>query len=92
MRGGCPPPVTILSVGPQPVAWPFVAGRGTTATIARQRAKIPFTLHEYGHDPRSASYSLEAADALGRPPGQVFKTLVAATGGRVAPLAAAAAP
>jgi len=58
-----------------------VAGRGTTATIALQRAKIPFTLHEYTHDPRSASYGLEAADALGLPPGQVFKTLVAAVDG-----------
>jgi Cys-tRNA(Pro)/Cys-tRNA(Cys) deacylase len=58
-----------------------VAGRGTTATIALQRAKIPFTLHEYTHGPRSASYGLEAADALGLPPGQVFKTLVAAVDG-----------
>jgi Cys-tRNA(Pro)/Cys-tRNA(Cys) deacylase len=58
-----------------------VAGRGTTATVALQRAKIPFTLHEYAHDPRSASYGLEAADALGLPPGRVFKTLVAAVDG-----------
>jgi Cys-tRNA(Pro)/Cys-tRNA(Cys) deacylase len=58
-----------------------VAGRGTTATIALQRSNIPFTLHEYTHDPRSASYGLEAADALGLPPGQVFKTLVAAVDG-----------
>jgi Cys-tRNA(Pro)/Cys-tRNA(Cys) deacylase len=27
-----------------------VAGRGTTATIALERAKIPFTVHEYSHD------------------------------------------
>ena len=58
-----------------------MAGRGTTATIALQRAKIPFTLHEYAHDPRAASYGLEASDALGLPPGQVFKTLVAAVDG-----------
>src|SRR6202007_2601352 len=32
-----------------------VAGRGTTATIALDKAKIPFTLHEYEHDPRSGS-------------------------------------
>jgi Cys-tRNA(Pro)/Cys-tRNA(Cys) deacylase len=58
-----------------------VAGRGTTATIALDRAKVPFTLHEYGHDPRSSSYGLEASDALGVPPGRVFKTLVAAVDG-----------
>jgi len=58
-----------------------VAGRGTTATIALDRAKVPFTLHEYEHDPRSSSYGLEASDALGVPPGQVFKTLVAAVDG-----------
>src|SRR5579871_3018061 len=58
-----------------------MAGRGTTATIALDRAKIPFTLHEYEHDPRSGSYGLEASDALGVPPERVFKTLVAAVEG-----------
>jgi Cys-tRNA(Pro)/Cys-tRNA(Cys) deacylase len=58
-----------------------VAGRGTTATIALDREKIPFTLHEYEHDPRSASYGLEASEALGVPPERVFKTLVAAVDG-----------
>jgi Cys-tRNA(Pro)/Cys-tRNA(Cys) deacylase len=60
---------------------PFVAGRGTAATFALQRAKIPFTLHEYAHDPRAASYGLEASEALGVPPERVFKTLVAAVDG-----------
>jgi len=59
-----------------------VAGRGTTATIALDRAKIPFTLHEYEHDPRSGSYGLEASEVLGVPPDRVFKTLVAAVDGR----------
>jgi Cys-tRNA(Pro)/Cys-tRNA(Cys) deacylase len=58
-----------------------VAGRGTTATIALDRAKIPFTLHEYEHDPRSGSYGLEASEALSVPPERVFKTLVAAVDG-----------
>jgi Cys-tRNA(Pro)/Cys-tRNA(Cys) deacylase len=58
-----------------------VAGRGTTATIALDRAKVPFTLHEYEHDPRSGSYGIEASDALGVPPERVFKTLVAAVDG-----------
>jgi Cys-tRNA(Pro)/Cys-tRNA(Cys) deacylase len=54
-----------------------VAGRGTTATIALERAKIPFTLHEYPHDPRASSYGTEASEALGIAPERMFKTLVA---------------
>jgi Cys-tRNA(Pro)/Cys-tRNA(Cys) deacylase len=61
-----------------------VAGRGTTATIALERAKILFTLHEYAHDPRHDSYGLEASEALGVPPERVFKTLVAAVDGALA--------
>jgi Cys-tRNA(Pro)/Cys-tRNA(Cys) deacylase len=61
-----------------------VAGRGTTATIALERAKIPFTLHEYAHDPRHDSYGLEASEALGVTPERVFKTLVAAVDGALA--------
>ncbi len=61
-----------------------MAGRGTTATIALERAKIPFTLHEYAHDPRHESYGLEACAALGLPPERVFKTLVAAVDGGLA--------
>jgi Cys-tRNA(Pro)/Cys-tRNA(Cys) deacylase len=58
-----------------------VAGRGTTATIALERAKIPFTLHEYPHDPRASSYGMEASEALGIAPERMFKTLVAAVDG-----------
>ena len=61
-----------------------MAGRGTTATIALERAKIPFTVHEYPHDPRSGSYGLEASEALGVPPERVFKTLVASVDGALA--------
>lgn len=60
-----------------------MAGRGTPATIALERAKIPFTLHEYAHDPKAASYGLEASEALGIPPEQMFKTLVAAVDGKL---------
>jgi Cys-tRNA(Pro)/Cys-tRNA(Cys) deacylase len=81
MRSSSAPGLTIFPGWAQAVALPFVAGRGTTATIALQRAKIPFTLHEYAHDPRAASYGLEASDALGVPPERVFKTLVAAVDG-----------
>ena len=64
--------------------YPFVAGRGTAATIALERAKIPFTLHEYARDPRHGSYGLEASEALGIAPERVFKTLVAAVDGGLA--------
>ena len=50
---------------------------GTPATVALTRAGIAFTLHEYDHDPRAGSYGLEAAEALGLDPDQVFKTLLA---------------
>jgi Cys-tRNA(Pro)/Cys-tRNA(Cys) deacylase len=60
---------------------PVVAGRGTTATAALERAKIPFTVHEYAHDPRSESYGREACEALGVTPDRVFKTLVAEVDG-----------
>ena len=58
-----------------------MAGRGTTATAALDRAGIPFTVHEYAHDPRAASYGQEASSALGVPADRVFKTLIAAVDG-----------
>jgi Cys-tRNA(Pro)/Cys-tRNA(Cys) deacylase len=60
-----------------------VAGRGTTATIALEKARIPFTVHEYEHDPRHASYGLEAAEALAVVPERVFKTLIAEVDGKL---------
>jgi Cys-tRNA(Pro)/Cys-tRNA(Cys) deacylase len=54
----------------------------TPAVQAARRAGIPFTLHEYRHDPRAQSYGLEAATALGVEPARVFKTLVAAPEGQ----------
>ena len=60
-----------------------MAGRGTTATVALERAGIPFTVHEYAHDPRAASYGREAAAALGVPAERVFKTLIAAVDGNL---------
>jgi Cys-tRNA(Pro)/Cys-tRNA(Cys) deacylase len=54
---------------------------GTPATLALTRAGIPFTTHAYDHDPRSSSYGLEAAAALGLDPAAVFKTLVAEVDG-----------
>jgi Cys-tRNA(Pro)/Cys-tRNA(Cys) deacylase len=58
-----------------------VAGRGTPATIALNRAGIAFTVHEYAHDPRHESYGLEASQALGVPAERMFKTLVAEVDG-----------
>ncbi len=52
-------------------------GAGPTAAVALlARERVAFTVHEYVHDPAAASYGLEAAAALGRDPGQVFKTLL----------------
>lgn len=58
-----------------------MAGRGTTATAALERAGIGFTVHEYPHDPRHESYGREASEALGVPPERVFKTLIAEVDG-----------
>ena len=60
-----------------------MAGRGTTATVALERASIPFTVHEYAHDPRRESYGQEAAQALGLPATRVFKTLIAEVDGKL---------
>lgn len=57
-----------------------MARKGTGATpaiTALTRAGVAHTIHPYEHDPAAASYGLEAAEALGLPPQQVFKTLLA---------------
>jgi Cys-tRNA(Pro)/Cys-tRNA(Cys) deacylase len=56
---------------------------GTPATAALERAEIAFTVHPYDHDPRSESYGLEAAEALGVEPERVFKTLLAEVDGEL---------
>lgn len=50
---------------------------GTPATLALTAAGIGYQTHHYQHDPRAASYGLEAAEALGVEPARVFKTLLA---------------
>lgn len=60
-----------------------MAGRGTTATIALERARIPFKVHEYVHDPRHDSFGVEASEALGIAPERVFKTLIAEVDGNL---------
>jgi Cys-tRNA(Pro)/Cys-tRNA(Cys) deacylase len=54
---------------------------GTPATVALTAAGVDFTLHAYEHDPRAASYGLEAAQAMGVEPGRVLKTLMASLDG-----------
>jgi len=54
-----------------------VAGKGTPAIVAAERAGVAFAVHEYVHDPASRSYGLEAAEKLGVDAERVFKTLVA---------------
>ena len=54
-----------------------MAGKGTPAIVAAERAGIAFTVHTYAHDLTAASYGLEAAEQLGVDPARVYKTLVA---------------
>lgn len=49
----------------------------TSAVVVVRRAEVAFELLEYRHDPKVASYGLEAAEALGLDPASLFKTLVA---------------
>ncbi|MER7245288.1 Cys-tRNA(Pro) deacylase [Kribbella sp. NPDC000426] len=59
-------------------------GQGTPATVALTKAKVEFTTHAYEHDPAAKSYGLEAAEALGLDPEQVFKTLLVEVDGKLA--------
>ena len=54
---------------------------GTPATVRLSQLGIPFTVHAYDHDPAARSFGMEAAQALGLDPEQVFKTLVASVDG-----------
>jgi Cys-tRNA(Pro)/Cys-tRNA(Cys) deacylase len=57
----------------------------TPAVEAAKRAGIEFHLHEYeGVDVGEGDYALAVAEALGRPAGQLFKTLVASVDGNLA--------
>ena len=48
----------------------------TPAINIAEKNKIDFTVHEYKHDKKSASYGLEAAEKMNVDAEQVFKTLV----------------
>jgi Cys-tRNA(Pro)/Cys-tRNA(Cys) deacylase len=54
----------------------------TPAVEAAKRAGIEFTLHEYeGVEVGDGDYAVAVAEALGRPAGQLFKTLVVSVDG-----------
>ncbi len=58
------------------------AHAGTPALTALEAAGVPHTAHAYEHDPASdVGYGLEAAQVLGVPAEQVFKTLMTAVDG-----------
>ena len=51
----------------------------TPALDLLKKVRAEHRVHSYEHDPKSASYGLEAAEKLGLDPTQVFKTLLAAS-------------
>jgi Cys-tRNA(Pro)/Cys-tRNA(Cys) deacylase len=60
------------------------ASQGTPAVVSLEKAGVPHTLHAYDHDPSSEiGFGMEAAEAIGVDPPQVFKTLLADVDGRL---------
>jgi Cys-tRNA(Pro)/Cys-tRNA(Cys) deacylase len=51
----------------------------TPAIDLLKKAKAVHRVHSYSHDPKAASYGLEAAEKLDLQPARVFKTLLAAS-------------
>jgi Cys-tRNA(Pro)/Cys-tRNA(Cys) deacylase len=60
-----------------------MAGKGTPAIALLVKQKVAHQVHEYDHDPRSASFGQEASELLGLPAERVFKTLVAEVDGQL---------
>lgn len=54
----------------------------TAATLALNTAGIRFIPYPYEYDPDAPRIGLQAAEALGRDPAQVFKTLMAEVDGK----------
>jgi Cys-tRNA(Pro)/Cys-tRNA(Cys) deacylase len=51
----------------------------TPAIELLKKQRAAFEVHSYAHDPKAASYGLEAAEKLHLTPERVFKTLLAST-------------
>ena len=51
----------------------------TPALDLLKKVRAEHRVHSYEHDPKAASYGLEASEKLGLEPAQVFKTLLAVT-------------
>lgn len=56
---------------------------GTPATVALDRAGVAYTVRAFRHEAGTNDFGGEAADALGVPPEQVFKTLIASADGEL---------
>ena len=56
----------------------------TPAVRDLEAAGVAFTVNEYEHDPEARGYGIEAAEALGLDPDQVFKTLLVTADGEPA--------
>lgn len=56
----------------------------TPATLALTKAGIAFELFPYDYDPDAPRVGLQAAEALGKAPEQVFKTLMTLADGKAA--------
>ena len=54
----------------------------TPATLALTKAGIPFSLAHYDYDPNAERVGLQAAEAMGVSPAEVFKTLMAELDGK----------
>jgi Cys-tRNA(Pro)/Cys-tRNA(Cys) deacylase len=57
--------------------------KSTPATLALEKAGVPFGLHEYDYDPDAARIGMQAAEALGIEPARLLKTLMAKAGNDV---------
>jgi Cys-tRNA(Pro)/Cys-tRNA(Cys) deacylase len=65
------------------LAFPAVAKKaaGTPATVQLNAQKVAHTLHPYEVDADTPDYGARVAEALGVPPGILFKTLIAEVDG-----------
>ena len=61
-----------------------LVSRATPATLALDRAGVRYVLASYDYDPKGERVGLQAAQALGAPPGEVLKTLMVKADGKPA--------